>query len=609
MNNNKTEHRLDKLNIVLSTAMLTLLLAAITLFMFVISATLFADNPLLTKQDSCFGLLEGWQAENGETLSAMKLQSALFVPTGQDGQAEISCRLPQDVGSGFCLYFRSDCQGVSMYCDGAFITAQQFPQSLPLQPDMFRMIAVPMPQTAAGAELTLHFSAADDGGLYLQFPCCGTSDGAVLYILSVCRLTLITGLLALLLLIISLAVYLYWDFHGERHTSLIYLMLFYAVSVCWILADSGLGVLIYRYNLVSYFLEFSAPMLLTVLYLNFVQSANEKRLFGFTQLSIINIALLILGFVLHLCGVVTLRCLLPVYCGVIFLTLLFSVIVLHAAGNRQKNTLLLCSSLLLLTTAVSIILSLIFKQIQATILFRSAVLVFGVVTVVSLFSGVSRLQSKAMSAESLRQQKEAAEAKMLLTQINSHFFYNTINTIRGLIRIDQDKAYKMTGDFGKYIRYRVNSAADSAHLSSFKEELRAIRAYADIYATRMNDKLQLRYEIEADDFYIPTLTVEPFVENAITHGIFHATGEGTVTVRAFKEGNFWKVTVTDDGCGFDVSALQDNPGVGIANIRTRLSQYPGCSLKIDSTLTVGTTVTITYPEDFGGAEDETDTGR
>lgn len=139
----KKDNRFNKLNIVLSTVMLSLLLASIVLLMLVLSATLLADNPLLTKRGSCFSLLDSWRTEDGTALSPMKLQTALFVPSQPDGQAVISCKLPQDIPAGFSLYFRSDCRGAAVYCDGELAAKLENAQPSPLQPDMFRMYAVP----------------------------------------------------------------------------------------------------------------------------------------------------------------------------------------------------------------------------------------------------------------------------------------------------------------------------------------------------------------------------------------------------------------------------------------------------------------------------------
>lgn len=263
-----------------------------------------------------------------------------------------------------------------------------------------------------------------------------------------------------------------------------------------------------------------------------------------STISILLITLLI-GYVLHFSGVVSLRRQLPYSCFVMLFAPICSSVVIFRTLPKNMIYFKILSILMIVTAGTTAYLYFRFRFIQSTLLFRYVLVLFSVVMLVVLIRGIRKLDRQAKQSERLQREKEEAEAKMLLFQINSHFFYNTINTIRGLIKNDPDSAYKMTGDFGKYICYRVNSFSNDAHLSTFKEELRAIRAYADICAIRLNGKLDMQYNIEADDFLIPTLTVEPFVENAIYHGISHGTGEGSVQISGIsssgqqKRRNFW----------------------------------------------------------------------
>ena len=109
----------------------------------------------------------------------------------------------------------------------------------------------------------------------------------------------------------------------------------------------------------------------------------------------------------------------------------------------------------------------------------------------------------------------------------------------------------------------------------------------------------MRYDIECTDFYIPALTVEPLVENAVRHGVReNPGGRGTVAIGARETPEHYEVYVRDDGPGFDPARVIDDgkPHVGIENVRERLRQVSGGALKIDSAPGEGTTATILLPK-------------
>ena len=82
--------------------------------------------------------------------------------------------------------------------------------------------------------------------------------------------------------------------------------------------------------------------------------------------------------------------------------------------------------------------------------------------------------------QSLQLQLERKQANMLLSQISSHFFYHTLNALQALIVLKPDAAYKMAGDFARYLRFNLDTITAEGGVVSFKEELRAVRAYVDI---------------------------------------------------------------------------------------------------------------------------------
>lgn len=570
------------------------------------TSNLFADNPLATNGVGCIDLIDRWTYEDGGKVPFSWYQTALTVPLDDSGRVSLMTSIEEEFPQGYDLFFRADCPNVDVFYDGGLIYSYHSSMEFTADKDMFREFFVRLPSLHPGNTLTVRFHSENTDSIYFHLPCFGRGNGVRVHIFHACQSAVFSIVLAILAMFVGAVVYFYHLAHGNSHPDLLLLILFSALSGFWIMTDSGLGVLFFRYNIVLYFINYSLPMLLTVTYLLFVPTAVGKKLRGHSPMALICLILLLASYLLHEANVVTLRSMIPVFSVVMLACFVISTIETLRVLPKSMRHFKVTSVMLLGVTLFTVLYFFVKRKMQSTLIFRYALVVFMFVMLVVLLRGIRRMERQAKNSAKLLQEKQQAEAKMMLSQINSHFFYNTINTIRGLILSDADSAYKMTGDFGKYVRYRVNSASDQAHFSTFKEELRAIRAYADICAVRMNQNLTMRYEIENDSFLIPTLTVEPIVENAIKHGIYEDSGEGTVTVRTEKDGSFWKVTVTDNGCGFDLNELPNTKGVGIDNIRTRLAQYPGCFLNIDSSPGAGTVVTIRYPEHFGGTEDETD---
>ena len=194
----------------------------------------------------------------------------------------------------------------------------------------------------------------------------------------------------------------------------------------------------------------------------------------------------------------------------------------------------------------------------------------------------------------LQEQLEYEQGNMLLSQIRSHFFYHTLNALQALIVLKPDAAYKMAGDFSRYLRFSLDSVTANGGVGSFREELRAVRAYADINQQQLGDRLRMVYDIPDADFQIPLLTIQPVVENAILHGIKPKVGGGTVTLKLEELADCWRVTVDDDGVGFDLEAAHGKGSIGLENVRRRMARFPGCELRITSFPGIGTKVLLIY---------------
>lgn len=197
-----------------------------------------------------------------------------------------------------------------------------------------------------------------------------------------------------------------------------------------------------------------------------------------------------------------------------------------------------------------------------------------------------------------------SKIKLLISQIQPHFIYNSLTTIRVMIKFDPDKAYKMIKDFSSYLSYNFNSLEDIP-LVPFSEELKHIKTYTAIELERFYNRLNVIYDTESENFTVPPLSVQPYVENAIKHGVCKRVDGGTVIIKSYSTSENWVIKIIDDGIGFDLSEiLKKKRSVGIKNARYRLSILSQAEIDISSEIGKGTTVTILIPKQGRRSENE-----
>ena len=199
----------------------------------------------------------------------------------------------------------------------------------------------------------------------------------------------------------------------------------------------------------------------------------------------------------------------------------------------------------------------------------------------------------------LRHEKEETELRVsaMISQMQPHFLYNSLAVIAALCEEDPALAAKATNTFSDYLRENISFANKSSPIP-FTEELSHIKVYVWLEKLRFPKKLNIEYDIGCDTFLLPALSVQPMVENAIKHGICKTRDGGTVRISSFETDQYYTVTVSDNGTGFDISQVDsdDRQHLGIENTRYRIQEMVGGSLDIVSTQGEGTTVTINIPK-------------
>ncbi|HXH51370.1 MAG TPA: histidine kinase [Terriglobia bacterium] len=199
-------------------------------------------------------------------------------------------------------------------------------------------------------------------------------------------------------------------------------------------------------------------------------------------------------------------------------------------------------------------------------------------------------------------ERSLIQARMdsLISQINPHFLFNTLNTVSSLIRLDPDTARKVLVKLSNILRRRLKT---QTHFAPLRQELDFIADYLDIEVVRFGtDKLRVVEEIDpaALDVIVPTMILQPLVENAIRHGIGPKIEGGTITLRATRRNGRIAIQVSDDGLGIPKSRLPEiyASGIGIMNVQERLKVLYGheFSMKVESEPGKGTTVRFELPE-------------
>lgn len=205
----------------------------------------------------------------------------------------------------------------------------------------------------------------------------------------------------------------------------------------------------------------------------------------------------------------------------------------------------------------------------------------------------------------LGQMKTEAELKALQSQINPHFLYNTLEMINWMAQKDEiDNIQNVVQAMSKFYRLTLSRGHD---IVTIGDEIRMCDAYMDIQKRRYRGKILYQVEIDEDinRYLIPKITLQPFLENAIIHGINEKEdARGAVTLNGWIEDGRITLSVTDDGTGMqeeDKDKPHTGSHYGMGNIAQRLELFFGekIPIQVESSLGIGTCVIINIPAKTG----------
>ena len=193
----------------------------------------------------------------------------------------------------------------------------------------------------------------------------------------------------------------------------------------------------------------------------------------------------------------------------------------------------------------------------------------------------------------------AARVAALANQINPHFLFNTLTSISSLIRSKPETARVLIVKLSGLLRRLLRS---QEHFVTLREELAAIDEYLDIERVRFGPSLVVEksFDEQSLDVIVPSMILQPIVENSIKHGLSRKVGEGRLVIQTFRRAGHAVIEIVDNGVGMttDRLAATEDHGIGLRNVNERLRVIYGANyqLRLQSTPGEGTLARIEIPE-------------
>jgi two-component system LytT family sensor kinase len=204
-----------------------------------------------------------------------------------------------------------------------------------------------------------------------------------------------------------------------------------------------------------------------------------------------------------------------------------------------------------------------------------------------------RAAERARREALFREELTSAELRALRAQVDPHFLFNSLNTIADLAVIAPSRAEEMTLRLSAVFRYVLVNT--DRHFASLDEELEFARSYLDIEQMRFGDRLQVLFDIDPTTLSqpIPTLLLQPLIENALKHGLAPRRGGGTLVIASKSSEDSISISIADNGAGLGQKKVpsERSTGVGVENVTNRLKLAYG-----------GRASFVLRPRETGGTE-------
>jgi len=228
----------------------------------------------------------------------------------------------------------------------------------------------------------------------------------------------------------------------------------------------------------------------------------------------------------------------------------------------------------------------------AQIVFLGISVTFSIISISLLLVYISAQANRARQLADLK-------VRMVQSQLQPHFVFNGMSSIRMLIKKDPDKAVAAMDHFMGYLRGTID-AYNNVDMFSIEAELKIVSDYLEIEQVRFGENIQYEIINESEGFMVPPLSIQPLVENAIKHGIRQRLdGSGKVTINVYDKDAKHVIVIEDNGVGFDKKDKKPNDGhvhIGLDSTIRRFEYYLGGKVTVESEEGKGTKVVIVVPE-------------
>lgn len=371
----------------------------------------------------------------------------------------------------------------------------------------------------------------------------------------------------------------------------------------WKFTDIGMCFILWPDKTILFFyISIGMLMFMPVPIMKAMKSFFEERLHRWMDVScVISVSVAMIQILLQMCSVADLRETLMMTHIIIALNALFGMaslayekLYLRKAGKVGVGRMLfgICAIGAIGDLIVYYIKGTSFGLIFTVLSFLIYIMVVGLQLVFDYFKKQNALLEKDV---------ELAESRidLMVSQIQPHFLYNVITSIMAICMQSADKAVEALADFADYLRGNLDSLQNEKMIS-FSKELHHIESYMRLEQLRFSHKLHVDYDIEVKDFLIPTLTIQPLMENAVKHGIGQKEEGGTVRLVTRELGDSILIIVEDTGVGFDPNHKNDDgrSHLGLENVKRRISMMSHGDIEIDSVIGEGTIIKIELPKEL-----------
>lgn len=544
------------------------------------------------------------------TFSYRGKEKLIDIPSSQDVEPgetyEISHVISWNLPAQSRILFRSLQQKVEIWIDDSLI--YRYPESKKFQdltPNNWNMVKIP--DDSKGKLLTIKLQSdykrfsGKVGEIYM-----GKYSAIFVHVREKYVLSLIVGMVigfigCLILLVSAFAI------QKKPQKAEIALGILFIVTSLWLCGEAKMPFTKVS-SMTQYFFVFLSLLLIPAffyLYIYFRMKERNKKIS--LKIFWLNLIIFIGCFFLQITGIMDYPAMLPVIHGTIAVVFLCGIAVMGRELYRKSGIFKRQESGFVLLFILAMGIEMVRFYMEAYqllgIYIRLTLLLYAGSMLVS--SGI-KMYKTVKENQKLSKMLQESKTDLMISQIQPHFIYNALNSIRTLIRLDPDQAYDMVYDFSKYLRAHIDSLSNEREIIFFRE-LEHIESYINIEKVRFGERLNVVYDIQTTSFYLPALSVQPLVENAIKHGICKKPEGGTVWIRSYEdeenEGGY-VVEVEDDGVGFDVKKWEASgdkkKSAGIRNITFRVQSISKAHLTIESEINKGTKATIKFPDRGGG---------